>query len=164
VDRSDLLDAFVNFDFANPDMVNGRRYETSVPQQALFLMNSPVVIDQARKLVASDAFKSCRTDTERVEQLYQRIYQRLPTELEQQLARDFVTWDAVPTATAAAPVRVASADLTPQQRRQEMQLARRNEQAARQRDVAAKSKPAPLTVWEEYAHALLQANEFSFVN
>jgi hypothetical protein len=164
VDRSDLLDAFVNFDFANPDMVNGRRYETSVPQQALFLMNSPIVIAQARKLVASDAFKSCRTDTERVEQLYQRIYQRLPTELEQQLARDFVTWDAVPTATAAAPVRVASADLTPQQRRQEMQLARRNEQAARQRDVAAKSKPAPLTVWEEYAHALLQANEFSFVN
>jgi hypothetical protein len=23
---------------------------------------------------------------------------------------------------------------------------------------------APLTAWQEYAHALLQANEFSFVN
>ena len=61
VDRSDLLDAFVNFDFANPDMVSGKRYETSVPQQALFLMNSPVVVEQAKKLVALDSLRTAPT-------------------------------------------------------------------------------------------------------
>ena len=42
VDRSDVLDVLLNFDFANPDIPNGKPYETFVPQQALFLRDSPV--------------------------------------------------------------------------------------------------------------------------
>ena len=51
VDRTDLPEVFNQFDFANPEMITGRRYETIVPQQALFLMNSPLVVEQARNLV-----------------------------------------------------------------------------------------------------------------
>src|SRR5207249_11091389 len=50
VDRSDVADVLINFDFANPDLPTGRRHQTTVPQQALFLMNSPLVVEQAKKL------------------------------------------------------------------------------------------------------------------
>jgi hypothetical protein len=43
---------FGTFDFANPDMSTGERMLTTVPQQALFMLNSPFVIEQARSLVA----------------------------------------------------------------------------------------------------------------
>jgi hypothetical protein len=51
-----VLDVLLNFDFANPDLPTGKRYETSVPQQALFLMNSPVVVEQAKRLVSLKTF------------------------------------------------------------------------------------------------------------
>lgn len=138
VDRSDLWDPFVNFDFANPDSVNGRRHETSVPQQALFLMNSPVVIEQARRVVAQDGFVACADDMARIEFLYNRIFQRPPTPEEIELGMKFIA----------------------QSKRDE---SKKNASAKTRTDVS-KSKRAPLTDWQQYAHALLQANEFSFVN
>src|SRR2546425_12261419 len=78
VDRSDVADVLVNFDFANPDLPSGRRHETTVPQQALFLMNSPLVVEQAKKLVTLSEFNTCQDDSTRIQFLYQRIYQRLP--------------------------------------------------------------------------------------
>jgi mono/diheme cytochrome c family protein len=159
VDRANLLDAFVNFDFANPDTVNGVRHETSVPQQALFLMNSPVVVEQARKLVALDEFKSSGSNAQRIEFLYNRIYQRQPAPEEIQLGLDFIaqTPTPEPTRTAVASERPLS--------RQQLQQERRAERAASNRaNSSASKKRAPLTPWEMYAHALLQANEVSFVN
>jgi hypothetical protein len=40
----------------------------------------------------------------------------------------------------------------------------RRQMQMRQGDGENSRRPAPLTAWEEYAHALLQANETSFVN
>ena len=40
------------FDFASPDQTAERRPQTTVPQQALFAMNSPFVIEQAKALAA----------------------------------------------------------------------------------------------------------------
>ena len=52
VDRAALPDMYQVFDFANPDMSTAERVETIVPQQALFLMNSQSVLQQARRLAA----------------------------------------------------------------------------------------------------------------
>lgn len=167
VDRSDLLDAFVNFDFANPDMVNGRRYETTVPQQALFLMNSPVVVEQAKKLVAEDQFLACPSSADKIGFLYTRIYQRLPKPEEIQLGLDFIGQMPLPDSPSAKPTSTAvtGRPKTPQERRQELQQERRAERLAQNRPGNAQPKKrAPLTAWQEYAHALLEANEFSFVN
>src|SRR5438046_9292612 len=75
-DRADVADVLVNFDFANPDLPSGRRHETTVPQQALFLMNSPLVVEPAKRLVALAEFNSCQDDEARINFLYERIYQR----------------------------------------------------------------------------------------
>lgn len=50
VDRGNLPSLFRVYDFANPDLHTPGRHETTVPQQALFLLNSPLVHEQARGL------------------------------------------------------------------------------------------------------------------
>ena len=49
IDRGNLPELMAHFDFSDPDMPNSKRTTTIVPQQALFLMNSPMAVDVARK-------------------------------------------------------------------------------------------------------------------
>lgn len=164
VDRGDLMDAFVNFDFANPDMVNGIRHETSVPQQALFLMNSPVVIEQAKKLVGQPEFLQRPESAGKIEFLYERIYQRRPKPEEIQLGLDFIGQTPLTERAPTPPTRATEAR-TPKEIRQALAQERQAERLRQNgANKSAQKKREPLTAWQEYAHALLQANEFSFVN
>ncbi len=52
IDRQNLPGLFRNFDFASPDATNPQRFQTTVPQQALFLLNSPFAQEQAKALRA----------------------------------------------------------------------------------------------------------------
>jgi hypothetical protein len=157
VDRSDVLDVLVNFDFANPDMPSGKRYETSVPQQALFLMNSPVVVEQAKRLVSLKQFEDCTTDTQRIQFLYERIYQRPARDNEIKLGLDFVAQAPITGQSATEVASTASGD-SPRR------LGPKQQQRFQKNRVTEIKKRAPLTGWQEYAHALLEANEASFVN
>jgi hypothetical protein len=161
VDRQDVLDVLVNFDFASPDMPSGKRYETTVPQQALFLMNSPVVVEQAKKLVSLKEFEDSVNDQARVQFLYERIYQRPPRPEEIKLALDFIAAaPAVEQRTASEPAVQTVSNPPRRPAAKEMMQQRRQERGRGSQTV----KRAPLTAWQEYAHALLQANEASFVN
>ena len=71
-------------------MPTGKRYETIVPQQALFLMNSPLVIEQVRNVVNRDAFQDAASDEERIGFLYELFFQRPPTEEEIRAGKEFV--------------------------------------------------------------------------
>ena len=62
IDRLNIPEVYNQFDFANPENTMGKRYETIVPQQSLFLMNSPLVIEQARNLVDRPDFQSLTND------------------------------------------------------------------------------------------------------
>ena len=65
------------FDFSNPEEHTPRRQMTTVPQQALFLMNSSFLADQARAAAAA-----CGKPELCVEALHRRILGRSPTERE----------------------------------------------------------------------------------
>ena len=151
VDRANIADVLINFDFATPDMVTGIRHQTTVPQQALFLMNSPIVIELAKRLVAMPDFVDTPDDADRLEFLYERIYQRPPSSEEAALGLEFV--NQTPLREESPPV-TASND------------AGKKIKPGQQKRPGANGgkKAAPLTSWEEYAQALLQANETSFVN
>ncbi len=82
VDRYEQATVPAMFDFANPDAHSPQRYATTVPQQALFLMNSPFMKQQADKLV-----ESAGND---ITALYRRVLQRDPRPEELELARQFV--------------------------------------------------------------------------
>ncbi len=90
IDRARLPNMLLAFDFANPDLSTGRRNETIVPQQALFMMNSPLVIEQARNLTLRADFKAALRPADRVQLLYQLVYQRAPSEIEARLATEFI--------------------------------------------------------------------------
>jgi hypothetical protein len=159
VDRSDVADVLVNFDFANPDLPTGRRHDTTVPQQALFLMNSPLVVEQAKRLVALADFHQCEDDEARIQFLYERIYQRPPTPAEIKLGSDFVAAAPDPAKVAGEENALAPAPadgVRPRPRQAARQQFRKGGNVERRRP--------PLKAWEEYAHALFQANETSFVN
>ena len=53
IDRQNLDGVYRTFDFAAPDATSPRRFVTTVPQQALFLMNSPFLHQQARRLAGA---------------------------------------------------------------------------------------------------------------
>lgn len=89
IDRQDLPNLLRVFDFPNPDQHNAQRSNTIVPQQALFLMNSPAVLQRVQRFVASGVFQSI-PKTERIEYLYQQFLQRLPSAAEFEVSRQFV--------------------------------------------------------------------------
>jgi hypothetical protein len=159
VDRSDVADVLVNFDFANPDLPTGRRHDTTVPQQALFLMNSPLVIEQAKRLVALPEFQACSDDDSRIEFLYRRVFQRPPKPEEVKLGSEFVA--GAPAAEAAS---ARNLDLQPISNQTDPVRPGPFGPPGRKGNRGIMRKRAPLKAWEEYAHALLQANETSFVN
>jgi hypothetical protein len=90
VDRLDLPDVFLAFDFANPEMTSAQRYNTTVPQQALFMMNSHFVIEQAKALAQRPEFKALSNDEQKVKWIYQQLYQRSPDAEELLAATQFI--------------------------------------------------------------------------
>ncbi len=88
VDRQFLPAALRVFDFANPDMHNPQRSETTIPQQALFFMNGPFVAEQARALATRVRSADAKNQ---VRELYKLIYQREPTAAQEKLALQFVS-------------------------------------------------------------------------
>ena len=57
VDRQNFEPTLSVFDFANPNIHAPKRVETTVPQQALFALNDPFVIERSQKL-AQDSIES----------------------------------------------------------------------------------------------------------
>ena len=57
--RNSMPEMFVVFDVANPNLVTGRRAESTLPTQALFLLNSPYILKQSR--LAAQHFLSTHT-------------------------------------------------------------------------------------------------------
>lgn len=157
IDRQQIPETFIHFDFATPDMSTGKRHVTTVPQQTLFFMNNPLVIELAKKLVARPDFLALKDDKARVSLLYELLYQREPDVNEVELGIAFL--NDTPASQPAAPP-VEDAAVRPAARR--LQPPNERAQAQRRRNDRDGHKP-PLTAWQEYAQGLLQANEFIFV-
>ena len=80
VDRQFVPGVLRVFDFANPDLHIPQRNETTVPQQALFFLNDPFVLDRSRAVAASVAAVPSATD--RVRALFRTVLQRDPSDVE----------------------------------------------------------------------------------
>lgn len=91
VDRQSLPGVFRAFDFASPDQSVERRPRTMVPQQALFSMNSPFVVEQAKAIFSRPEIASRTEPPARIQALYQTILGREPTQLQLDAAIGFVS-------------------------------------------------------------------------
>jgi hypothetical protein len=90
IDRQSLPDLLRIFDFADPDTCTARRYNTSVPQQGLFFLNSPFVIEQAKALAARIG-EAPAEDAARVMLAYRAAFGRDPAPRELELGLQFVS-------------------------------------------------------------------------
>jgi hypothetical protein len=98
IDRQNLPGVFRTFDFSNPDTSSQQRFRTTVPQQALFLMNSPFVVEQVRKLAHREEISSAKNFADRIRALYLILFQRRPLDPELVLGEKFL--EAQPPAGA----------------------------------------------------------------
>ena len=90
IDRQNLPGLFRTFDFASPDTSTPQRHVTTVPQQALFLMNAPFVVEQAKALAARPDVTARKETDERIGTLYRLLYGRAPDAEEVALGRRYV--------------------------------------------------------------------------
>jgi hypothetical protein len=147
VDRSGLPEMFNTFDFANPDMSTGERILTTVPQQALFMMNSPFVAEQVRGLLTRPDFPEPGSVEEKVCFIFRVAFQRAPSQAELNLAkRFFASEEASAQAGTDAERTAAPAD------------------AKAAKKAFSKQITKPLNNWERYAQVVLLTNELIFVN
>jgi hypothetical protein len=100
IDRQQVSAIARAFDFPSPDLTCPQRSRTVVPQQQLFLLNSPFVIAQARAL-ADRIRPGSGGEEPSVGELFQRVLLRPPTDQERQRALDAIAgWSADPAGEA----------------------------------------------------------------
>ena len=97
----DFLD---QFDGAESSLVVTTRDETNVPAQALFLMNSPFVMDQSRalalRLIRDDSLEA---DRDRVAVAHRKVLGRSPTDAEVERALGFLLRESAATVAGRRP-------------------------------------------------------------
>lgn len=136
IDRENLLSLFGYFDFANPDLSTAQRDVTTVPQQSLFFFNDPFVMQQACSLAARADFQLFDTTDERIQYVYQQLFQRDPTTSEIEQANRFLAAEEL---AASSPENGAG-------------------------DSATNDSSRPLRPWERYVHVLLMSDELIFID
>jgi hypothetical protein len=153
IDRQNLQGLFRTFDFASPDTTTAQRYRTTIPQQALFMLNSPFVAEQVRALAARSDLLAYQEPERRINYLYRLLFGRLPSAEERALGSKFVgaTGDAPSTTQVTQASLAAAAGRGP----------------APVKTAAEKTSPPELkqfSPWEQYVQVLLMTNEFMFVD
>jgi len=139
--RSALYEVFQAFDFAEPTVLNGQRDSTTVPPQALFMLNSSIVARQsealARDLLQLEGTEAATAgDRARLQYAYLRTLSREPTATEIARAIDFL----------------AAYELE----------AGKSGPATKPADQATAASPR-LRAWQALCRALFASNEFVYV-
>lgn len=185
IDRQNLPGIFRTFDFASPDTSSAQRLSTTVPQQALFMMNSPFVLVLARELAKRSEIAAANSTDEVVTALYRLILQRRPDAEERTLAAAYLSEpdqsSEVAAETSPVAVRMTTAVASPAESAErtssgsegespsaapqsEAKPAADKPKAMEKKAAATPPPPAPLSRTESLAQLLLLSNELAFVD
>jgi hypothetical protein len=85
-----LNELFQVFDFPDPHGLAGKRYVTTAPTQALFLMNSEFILAESAAWSSKLLEETGKNDAERVAEVYMKAYARPPSAVEKDHALDFI--------------------------------------------------------------------------
>jgi hypothetical protein len=86
LDRNRIPEMFDVFDYPNPGLVSGNRNASTVPTQALFMMNSEFVLKEADAAASKILDLEGMNDPQRLVLAYKTTLGRIPTEVEKSLA------------------------------------------------------------------------------
>lgn len=90
IDRQNLPGLFRVFDLASPDQHAPLRFSTTVPQQSLYMLNSPFLMELVGQLTTRPELIAISDPERKIEQLYRWVYSRQPTERELTLSTEFI--------------------------------------------------------------------------
>jgi hypothetical protein len=90
VSRHELDSLLRLFDFPDPNITSEKRVETTIPQQQLFMINSPFVLTQAERL-AKRVKAAAKDDAERVRIAHRFALSREPAPEEADLLSHFLS-------------------------------------------------------------------------
>ncbi|MFV0443504.1 MAG: DUF1553 domain-containing protein [Planctomycetaceae bacterium] len=93
IDRNNFSSLLRTFDYPSPDATSPGRPVTTVPQQALYGLNSPflrTVADEAANAAAAIPVKSAEDRAPQIDWLYRRILSRAPQAKELELTQAFL--------------------------------------------------------------------------
>jgi hypothetical protein len=88
--RNAVYDVFQAFDFGDPSMVNAKRASTTIAPQALFAMNSPFILEQAKTWAANLLRLPDADDAARLQLAYRQAFARPPQPAEIQRSLDYL--------------------------------------------------------------------------
>lgn len=88
--RNAIPELFDVFDAADPSLVTGRRNVSTVAPQALFLMNHPFIIEQARHTATQLLAAQVESEDARIVFAYRTILGRIPTAAEVAVSNQFL--------------------------------------------------------------------------
>ena len=91
IERQNLPPVFRTFDFASPDIHSPKRPETTVPQQALFILNGKLIQDQSTAIANSPQFNQLTNNNDKITLFYQQILSRNPSNEELLDSLKFIT-------------------------------------------------------------------------
>jgi Protein of unknown function (DUF1553)/Protein of unknown function (DUF1549)/Planctomycete cytochrome C len=166
IDRGNMPELMSYFDFSDPHMPNSKRTSTIVPQQALFLMNSPFTVDVARAIMARPEVVKQPDNISRVREIYKIVYSRRPRGNETDLAFQFLRKekDAEPQIAATMKEVTDRAVKKVEDRKKRMTERGMNDQFRAINNKGNYVDRKPLDNWETYVQALLMSNEAAYVN
>ncbi|MBL8866388.1 MAG: DUF1553 domain-containing protein, partial [Planctomycetia bacterium] len=87
--RSAVYDVLQTLDFADPSVPNGQRTPTTIPTQALFMLNSSLV-DETAEAFAKSLLAVNGSDDDRIRAAYHRAFGRTATESELVRVRSYL--------------------------------------------------------------------------
>jgi hypothetical protein len=168
IDRANLPDILLQFDMSNPDQPNTKRTSTVVPQQALFLMNSPLVANVVQQISHRpemiEAITNERNTEKGIVTAFKIVLQRTPTYEEKKFALDFLLTEAKHQAQVketVAPVAQQAQKLAESKYKQSL-----NNNNARKAIVnqGVVTERTAFTPWEALIQALIFTNEAAYIN
>ena len=86
VSRHELDSLLRLFDFPDANITSSKRSETTVPQQQLFVLNSPFMVTQAKAFAERLHEEVTESDESRVKRAFALAYSRSPEQAEMDLA------------------------------------------------------------------------------
>jgi hypothetical protein len=148
-------------------MPNTKRSTTIVPQQALFLMNSPFAVEVARRVVARPEVANAPSDHRRIFNVYRIMYQRTPSPTELALTSKFLqdeTRKQAEVNALATEMAKRNADIQKKYADAQKALITSRDQRRAILNQGQVVERRVLSVWETWVQALLMANESVYVN
>ena len=88
--RNRVPDSLRLFDFAEPSIIVGRRQVTTVPTQALYLLNSPFILQQSGHMAKRIVKEGANTPTDQVRRAFGLTLGREPSDAELQRMQAYI--------------------------------------------------------------------------